>query len=169
MELVPPHGSRCRGRLMAALPHIRALDPAARMMDADPARLEAIVRTDGALSHGTITPVGTRPEEATTARTDCGREDPADTIRDARAATESSHEFPMGFGNDTERLARILARSPPQHLFGCGRADGPRADVPYPCRLRCRCGHLRSGAADTEDGAAEAAILRLARRGITAG
>jgi hypothetical protein len=97
---------------MAAITHVSAVDYVAKILGEDPDLLEAIVSNDDNLSYGNIVSVYTGREESLTALTDHGIEELHDMIREARATTESWHQFLDEFVDDEDLLARLKDRSP---------------------------------------------------------
>lgn len=109
-------GAACRlarrGRLMATVTHVCAIDYVARMLDEDPELIKAIVANDDNLTYGAMISVYTGPDETITALTDDGIEELRDMIKAARITTPTWHAFLDDFVDDPELVARIKAQSP---------------------------------------------------------
>lgn len=98
---------------MAAVPHVCSIDYVAKVLGEDAELLEAIIYNDDNLTYGSIVSVYVGPDETVTALTDNGIEELADMIRAARNTARTWHKFLDDFVDDTDRVARIKAKSPP--------------------------------------------------------
>lgn len=98
---------------MAAVPHVCSIDYVAKVLGEDAELLEAIIYNDDNLTYGSIVSVYVGPDETVTALTDNGIEELADMIRTARNTARTWHKFLDDFVDDTDRVARIKAKSPP--------------------------------------------------------
>lgn|SRR5690554_2729419 len=97
---------------MATVSHVFSIEYVAKLLDADPELLQAIVSNDDNLSYGSIISVYTGPDEAITSLTRDGMEELEQMLDDARRSTEEWNDFLEAFVDDEKLITRIKAKSP---------------------------------------------------------
>ncbi|WP_018240434.1 hypothetical protein [Ensifer sp. BR816] len=97
---------------MANVAHVFSIDYVAKLLDEDPALLQAIVSNDDNLSYGSIISLYTGPDETITSVTRDGIEELEQMLAHARRTTDEWNDFLEAFVEDEELITSIKTRSP---------------------------------------------------------
>ena len=108
MELGADDGNHLRrGRLMATVTSVHAIDYVAEILNEEADLLRAIIRNDDNLTYGNIVSVMTGDDDSIPALTDDGIEELRQMLTDARRSAKNWQEFLDCFVDDEEVVARV--------------------------------------------------------------
>lgn len=113
MELGADDGNHLRrGRLMATVTSVYAIDYVAEILNEEADLLRAIIRNDDNLTYGNIVSVMTGDDDSIPALTDDGIEELRQMLTDARRSAKNWQEFLDCFVDDEEVVARVKSTHP---------------------------------------------------------